>query len=534
MSKLTSLAKETAVYGISSIVGRFLNYLLVPLYTTVLAAKSGGYGVVTNIYSYDALFLVILTYGMETGYFYFANKKLGELQPDTGKKDTSQSGPGQSQEASTTTAVDTPWRYTPAQVYGTTLCSVAITSILFVVLVLGFLPYVASELDYSTHPEYVAIMAVVVALDAFMAIPYAHLRYEKKAMRFATLKFFFICCGISLQLFFLLGCPWLMKHASGSISWFYRPDYQVGYIFIANLLANGLQFLAFVPGLLKTKWTFHRSLLKQMLHYSFPILIFGVAGVLSKTIDRLIFPKIYPDHAEALVQLGIYGACAKVAMIMGMLVQAFRFAYEPFVFGQKKTGDAAAKKTYADAMKYFCIFSLLAFLGVNCYIDLLRYLVSPDYWEGLKVIPVVMTSEFLVGIYFNLSFWYKLIEQTKWGAYFSIIGCAIILLGNYLFVPYFSYWGSAWSAVAGYGVIALLSYFVGQHYYPIAYPLRRIGVYILMAAVIFGCYQYLQATDLLLNIWIRLGVKTLLLCPFVIYLLKVDLPLGLLLKRFIK
>ncbi|MFA6830981.1 MAG: polysaccharide biosynthesis C-terminal domain-containing protein [Bacteroidaceae bacterium] len=493
MSKLTSLAKDTAIYGVSSIVGRFLNYLLVPLYTTQLVASGGGYGIVTNVYSYVALLLVILTYGMETGYFYFANNK------DNDSK----------------------------QVYGTSLVSLASTSISFFLLVLIFLNPIADTLGYSAHPEFIVIMSFVVAMDAFMALPFSNLRFEKRPIRFAAFKIFFIVCSITFNLFFLLGCPWLMEHAPATINWFYDPNYKVGYIFIANLIATSLQLLVFIPHLIHTHWSFSRQLFNRMLRYSFPILILGIVGILNRTIDKMLFPYIYPDRAEAMVQLGIYGACVKVAMIMAMLLQAFRYAYEPFVFGQKKTGDEAAKKTYSDAMKYFLIFSLLAFLCVVCYIDLLRYLISPDYWKGLRVIPIVMVAEMLVGVYFNLSFWYKLIDKTSWGAYFSLAGCIVIIAGNFLLVPTYGYMGSAWSSVAGYTVITLLSYFVGQHYYPINYPLRSIAIYISMTVVIFTCYQFIAINNLLLSVF----VKSLLLVPFIWYLLKVDLPIGKILRK---
>lgn len=493
MSKLISLAKETAIYGVSSIVGRFLNYLLVPLYTAQLVASEGGYGIVTNVYSYVALLLVFLTYGMETGYFYFANGKENNQK----------------------------------EVYGTSLVSLATTSALFLFLVLIFLNPITDTLGYAGHSEFIVIMSFVVAMDAFMALPFSNLRFEKRPIRFAALKLFFIVCSITFNLFFLLGCPWLMKHAPSTVNWFYDPNYKVGYIFIANLMATSLQMLAFVPHLIHTRWIFSRQLLKRMLRYSFPILILGIVGILNRTVDKMLFPYIYPDREEAMVQLGIYGACVKVAMIMAMLLQAFRYAYEPFVFGQKKTGDEVAKKTYSNAMKYFVIFSLLAFLCVVCYIDLFRYLISPDYWEGLRVIPIVMIAEMLVGVYFNLSFWYKLIGRTSWGAYFSLAGCVVIIVGNFLLVPVFGYIGSAWSSVAGYTVITLLSYFVGQHYYPINYPLRSMGIYLLMTIVIFACYQYI-AID---NLFLRVFVKTLLLVPFVVYLLKVDLPIGQILKK---
>lgn len=496
MAGLKSLAKDTAIYGLSSIVGRFLNYLLVPLYTAVIPASTGGYGVVSNVYAYTALILVFLTFGMETGFFRFANKS-GEH---------------------------------PEKVYANTLIFVGGLSLIFVILCMLFLHPISALLEYPDHPDYIAMMVLVVALDSFQCIPFAYLRYKKRPIKFASIKLFNIVGNILLNLFFLLLCPWLDVHAHQLVSWFYRPEYLVGYIFVSNLIMSLVQMFFFIPELGGFSYRVDKVLMKQMISYSFPILVFGVVGILNQTIDKMIYPFLFDDRQEGLVQLGIYSATSKVAMIMAMFTQAFRYAYEPFVFGKNKEGDN--RKMYSAAMKYFFIFSLLAFLAVMFYMDILRYMVARDYWEGLSVVAIVMGAEIFKGIYFNLSFWYKLTDETQWGAYFSIIGCAVILVLNIWLVPTYGYVASAWASVAGYGVITLLSYIIGQKKYPVSYPLKDMAVYLILAAVLFVLSQEV----IISNVGLRLVFRTLLLLIFIAYILKKDLPLKTIpfVNRFVK
>ena len=356
MAGLKSLAKDTAIYGLSSIAGRFLNYLLVPLYTAVIPAASGGYGVVSNVYAYTALILVLLTFGMETGLFRFANKQ-GE---------------------------------DPDKVYANTLLFVGGLSLLFVVICLTFLHPVASLLEYPDHADYVAMMVGAVALDSFQCIPFAWLRYKKRPVKFAALKLFNIIGNICLNLFFLLLCPWLMEVAPSAVDWFFDPDYLVGYIFVSNLIMSAVQMLFFVPELRGIPYRPDKVLIRKMVRYSFPILIFGLVGILNQTVDKMIYPFLFEDRQEGQVQLGIYSATSKVALVMAMFTQAFRYTYEPFVFGKNKEGDN--RRMYAAAMKYFFICSLLAFLAVMFYLDILRYMVACDYWEGLSVVAIVMAG----------------------------------------------------------------------------------------------------------------------------------------------
>ncbi len=472
MANLKSLAKDTAIYGLSSIIGRFLNYLLVPLYTAKMSAASGGYGIVTNIYAYVALLLVILTYGMETTYFRYANKS--EENPDT--------------------------------VYSTTLISVGTTSLLFVLLVLGFLPGIAGWMGYTAHPEYVGVMAIVVALDAFQCIPFAHLRYKHKPIKFAALKLLFIGMNILLNLLYFLWLPKLYESHPDVIGKIYDPTVGVGYAFFINLFCTGLVTFFFWKELVGIKYKFDWSLLKRMLKYAWPILVLGIAGILNQTFDKMMFPKIY-HNADQAQQLGIYGAAVKIAMIMALITQAFRYAYEPFVFGKEKEKDS--RETYAKAMRYFIIFTLLAFLAVIAWIDVIKRIIAPDYWSGLKVVPIVMAAEIMMGIYFNLSFWYKLIDKTIWGAWFSGIGCAVLILVNVLFVPKYGYMACAWGGFAGYGTAMVLSYFVGQKYYPIKYPLRDILLYTVVAGILFAAMMLPIE-----NMWLALAYRTVLLLLF--------------------
>lgn len=496
MAELKSLAKDTAIYGVSSIVGRFLNYLLVPLYTVVLPAASGGYGVVSNVYAYTALILVLLTFGMETGFFRFANKS-GE---------------------------------NPEKVYANTLLFVGGLSLMFVALCIIFLHPISAFLGYPDHPDYVGMMVLVVALDSFQCIPFAYLRYKKRPIKFAAIKLFNIIGNICLNLFFLLLCPWLDAQGYDWVSSFYNPNYLVGYIFASNLIMSAVQMFFFSSELRGFSYRIDWGLMKKMITYSFPILIFGLVGILNQTIDKMIYPFLFDDRQEGLVQLGIYSATSKVALVMAMFTQAFRYAYEPFVFG--KTKDADNRKVYAAAMKYFFIFSLLAFLAVMGYMDILKYMVASDYWEGLGVVAIVMGAEIFKGIYFNLSFWYKLTDETRWGAYFSLIGCIVILVLNVCLVPRYGYVASAWASVAGYGVITLLSYVIGQKKYPVSYPLKEMAVYLILAVVLFALYHAVEIP----NVVLRLIYRTLLILVFIAYIVKKDLPLKSIpiINRFVK
>jgi len=474
MGKLTAIFKDTAIYGLSSIIGRFLNYLLVPLYTAQLSAASGGYGIITNIYAYVALILVILTFGMETIYFRFTNK--------------------------THTDSET--------VYGTTLITVGSLSLMFAALVLLLLRPLSELMGYGEHPEYVGVMAVTVAIDAFLCIPFAHLRQQKKALKFAALKLLNIVVSILLNVMYF----------------YFMNGKDVGYAFYINLACTVMLAVCLVTEYAGFRWKLDRQLLRSMLGYSWPILVLGIAGILNQTADKMLFPYIY-QGTDMQAQLGIYGACSKIAMIMAMITQAFRFAYEPIVFAGVKDKDQ--HEMYGKAMKFFIIFTLLAFLLVVGYMDILKYIIGPDYWTGLRVVPIVMAAEIMMGIYFNLSFWYKVIDKTIWGAVFSGIGCAVLLLVNIIFVPKYGFMACAWGGFAGYGVAMLASYVVGQKYYPISYPLKDIAVYVVLAFVLYGFMQVASDWPTLLS----LAFNTLLLMLFAAVIVRRDLPISKLIKK---
>lgn len=476
MANMKSLAKDTAIYGMSSIIGRFLNYLLVPLYTAKISAASGGYGVITNMYAYTALLLVILTFGMETTFFRFVNKE-GE---DAHK------------------------------VYTTVLCMVGCTSLLFIALVVAFIHPLSSLMGYADHPAYVWTMFVTVAIDAFQCIPFAYLRYKKRPMKFAAFKLLFILLNILLNVLYyvVLGGT------------------EVGYAFCINLVCTASITFCFYKELKEgfmgdfATWSETKRLIGKMLRYSWPILVLGIAGILNQTADKILFPYIYKGN-DSHTQLGIYGAASKIAMIMAMITQAFRYAYEPFVFGKAKDKDS--RDTYAAAMKYFLIFTLLAFLVVMGYIDVLRHIIGRDYWDGLRVVPIVMAAEILMGVYFNLSFWYKLIDRTIWGAWFSGIGCVVLIAVNVIFVPQYGYMACAWAGFAGYGTAMILSYFVGQKYYPINYPLKSIGVYVAITLLFFVVMHLAEVY--VPNMALRLVINTACIVLFVAHTIHYDFPL---------
>ncbi|MBQ0023874.1 MAG: lipopolysaccharide biosynthesis protein [Prevotellaceae bacterium] len=470
MANLKSLAKDTAIYGLSSIVGRFLNYLLVPLYTHYMPKDSGDYGVSVNMYAYTALALVILTFGMETTLFRFANKE--EETPDT--------------------------------VFSTAFAVIAVLCILFFGGIFGFITPICDALGYSNHHEYILMMAGVVVLDALQALPFSYLRYKKRPIKFASLKMLFIFFNIILNVlyFMILGKT------------------EVFYVFCINLWCTGLITFFFIPDLFKIKWSFDGTLLKRMLSYSWPILVLGIAGILNQTADKIIFPLVCSE-SDAQAQLGVYGACVKIAMIMAMITQAFRYAYEPIVFAKNKDKDS--KEYYAVAMKYFIIFTLLAFLCVMGYMDILQNIIGKEYREGLVTVPIVMAAEIMMGIYFNLSFWYKLIDKTIWGAWFSLAGCAVLIAINIIFIPKYGYMACAWGGFAGYATSMILSYFVGQHYNAIKYPLKSIFIYVLVAGLFY------TAMELLPDEWpvaARIGINTVVIILFIAHIIYHDLPLS--------
>ncbi|MBP8994525.1 MAG: oligosaccharide flippase family protein, partial [Bacteroidales bacterium] len=377
--QLKKLAGQTVIYGFSSVLGRLLNYLLVPLYTRLFLPEV--YGIVTELYAYVTFLLILLTYGMETGLFRFGNDKQNFNK-----------------------------------VYSSILFSLTVTSSVFIIIVLVFLEPIASAMQYSEHPEYILWMALIVALDAFTSIPFARLRLENKAWKFAIIKLINICTNIGFNLFFLIYCPKLLNSNPDSfILNIYSPNIGVGYVFISNLLANIITLIILLPEIFNVKIKVDFKLLKTILKYSLPLLVAGFAGMINETLDRVMLKHLVPEELNPMAQLGIYGANYKLAVLMTLFIQMFRYAAEPFFFQNKN--ESNARQLYAKATKYFIIFGLMIFLGVMFYIDIIKYFISPNYHEGLKVVPLLLIANLFLGIFFNFSIWYKLNDMTKYGAW---------------------------------------------------------------------------------------------------------------------
>lgn len=484
MAGIKSLAKDTAIYGLSSIVGRFLNWCLVPLYTQMF--PSSEYGVVTYVYSIVALALIILTYGMETGFFRFANHE----------------------------------RYKdPTEVYSTSLISLAVSSTAFVAIVLSLIGPVTSAMHCEGHESYVVMMALTVAIDAFCCLPFSYLRFRKRPMRFASLRLVGIGLNIGFNLFFILICPWLWEQAPGWIAWFYDPDFGIGYIFLANLISSAAGLLLLLPELRGFRYRFNPALWREMIAYSAPLLVLGLAGIMNQTLYSILFPLLYPDKAEAMSQLGIYGANLKIAIVMVMFIQAFRFAYEPFIFAKAKDRGEDRMQSYRDAMKYFVIFAMVIFLAVMFYMDILRHFIASSYFSGLKVVPIVMIAELFFGIFFNLSLWYKLTDKTVWGMWFSLLGLAITIALNVLLVPRIGYMGCAWASFGCYGTMMLVSYLVGRVKYPIGYDVPKLLFYFVSAIVLWFFAELIAFGH---RPWLNMIIRTPLLIGYVLMAMRIE------------
>lgn len=482
MASLKSLLKDTAIYGISSIAGRFVNYLLVPIETYAWVAGGGQFGVITNVYSYIGILIIALTFGMETTFFRFANKE-GE---------------------------------NARMVYSTALRMVGAVALVFALLVLAFLKPLTAAMGYADHAWYIGTMAVCVAVDAWTSIMFDYLRYQHKPWKFMALKLANILINVALVGTFLFVLPHFGLLIPGLYSADGTPD--VGIVFYVNLFVSLVTVLLLSREMSGVAYGFDKALCRRMLSYTWPMLILGIAGQLNQSASTILFPYFFAgDISEAHAQLGIYGATIKIAMIMVIITQAFRFAYEPFVFGNK---DADKKDTYAKVMKFYVIFTLFAYLAVIGYMDILRHIVARSYWEGLRVVPIVMAAEIMFGVYFNLSFWYKLTDRTIWGAWFSLLGCVVLIAIDVLFIPRFSYMACAWAGFAAYGICMVTSYFFGQKYYPIRYPLRDIAFYVVLALALFAAMTWGNTH---LGTWASLGVNTLLLLAYLATVVMKDL-----------
>ncbi len=446
MNPIRRLAGETAIYGLSNIIGRVINFLLVPLYTRVFVP--GEYGVVTEMYVYVAFLLIVLTYGMETALFRFS-----ESVPE--RKDT---------------------------VFSTSLLVVLASSSLFIFFTLLFRQPIAEAMRYPDNVEYIVLLGSIVGLDALAAIPYARLRAQNRPWRFAITRLTGIAVNIGLVLFFLLLCPWLIEHGPERIkplvNGVYSPDIGVGYVFIANLAATIITLLMLVPVMRTASPALDKDLLKSMLIYALPLLVAGMAGWVNEALDKLLLKYMLPENI-ALQQVGIYGAVYKLAMMMTIFVQAFRFSAEPFFFAQASQNNSG--ELFAKVMNYFVIACLLIFLGIMLYMDIIKHFIGPRFHEGLSVVPVLLLANMFLGIYWNLSIWYKLTSRTIYGAGFAIAGALITVILNIWWIPLFGYHGSAWATLVCYFSLASLSYLFGKKHYKIPYQLPRLFLMILLA-----------------------------------------------------
>jgi len=474
LNKIKKLAGQTAIYGLSSIIGRLLNYFLVPIYTRVFTEAE--YGVVAELYAYVGLLIVVLTYGMETGFFKFAKKD---------KKETD-------------------------KVYSTTLISLFTTSLLFVGFILLFKQDIANLIGYANNPEYILWFGIVIAADAFTSIPFAYLRQQNKAFRFAIIKLINIGTNIGLVLFFIFVLPYLANNYNFAIiNNMYDKNMGVGYIFIANLIASLLTLFLLLGDIPFKNLIFDKKILRILLIFSLPLMLSGLAGVMNESLDRILLKYYLPGtRNEIMAQIGIYGANYKIAVLMTMFIQMFRYAAEPFFFSNQK--DKSSSKLYADVMKYFIIFGLLIFLGVNLYINIVKHFISRNFYDGLTIVPIVLAANLFVGINYNLSIWYKFTNKTMYAIYLNGLGAIITIILNIVFIPKYGFMASAWATFACYFSIMILSFLLSKKYYPIKYDLKSIFLYSAITIIIFfGFYNIKFSSSI-----IEFTVATLLLLLF--------------------
>ena len=482
MNPIKQLFGQTAVYGFGTVVPRLLNYLLLtPFFTRVF--NLGEYGVVTELYAYVVFLMILLTYGMETGYFRYA-----QLYRNS------------------------------TDVFSTSIVSLMVTSGGFILLISLCSESLAAWLGYGGHPEYIRWIGWMVGIDAFTAIPFVRLRWENKAAKFATIRIASVLLNVSLNFAFLYFIPELYRKGIPPdwIDRLYNPEIRVGYVFISNLAASIFTLLLLTGTIFRMKMKFNAELLVKMLSYSFPLLIAGVAGTINETLDRVLLKHLLPDHSTALQQLGVYGANYKIAVLMTLFVQMFRYAGEPFFFSKADSPDA--RELFAAVMKYFILAGLVIFLGVMLYLDLFKHFIGIAFRGGLNIVPIILLGNFLLGIFFNLSIWYKLNNMTRYGAFITLMGSAITFLLNWIFIPLYGYMASAWAHVACYGSMVIVSYIIGQKYYRIPYPVKSIGLYVMMALTIFVVASFAGNAALA----VRLSINTLLLAgfSFVVYIME--------------
>lgn len=481
---LKKLAGQTVVYGLGTIVPRLINYLLTPLLTYTFAPAE--YGINSELYAYISFLNVIFTYGMETTFFNF-NTRLENKN----------------------------------EVFNTALLSILLSTVVFSLLLVVFASNIASGLSTPNTvylPQFIVWCVFIIASDALMAIPFAKLRSENKALQFSILKLSNVLINFALTYFILVICrKSYLAGESNFMASFYNPEIGIAYAFLSNLLANLVTLLLLSKYFLHLQFKLNIELLTEMLLYSWPLVILGLAGMINETLDRIILKELMEDKVAAQEAQGIYGACYKIAILMTIFIQAFRFAAEPFFFGKAKEKDS--KQTYALVMKYFIIFCLLLFLGTLLNLDWIKWIIREDYWSGLKVVPVLLLANLCLGVVYNLSIWYKLSGETKFGAIIAIVGALITIVINILFVPKFSYMASAWATLAAYAGMMVLSYLLGQKHYPIKYNIRAISIYTLLALILYSVSLLFSDFS---SVYLRILLNNLLILLFVWVVYKLE------------
>jgi O-antigen/teichoic acid export membrane protein len=456
MGIIKKLASQTAIYGLSSIVGRFLNYLLVPFLTNQFAPEQ--YGVISEFYAYAGFFSVLLLLGFDTGYFRFRAKEKADRD----------------------------------KAFSTALWFVLQVNVWFFTLIVWINPWLSRLLNYPDHPEYVLCFSLILVMDAIASVAFARLRAEDKAFRFAAVKIIEILITVGLTVFFIKVCP--MLSADKSFAWiglFYNPAIGVGYVFIANLIASVGKFILLIPQFTGIRWGWDNSLFPRMLKYSLPMVIIGFAGIINEMLDRVLLKYYLPyDLVTNMKMLGIYSACYKLSILMSLFIQAFRFAAEPFFFAYADKTDS--KIIYAKVLRYFVVFCVFIFLLVTLFIDFFKYFVGPEFRSGLDVVPILLLANLFLGIYVNLSIWYKLTDRTLIGAGVSLCAAALTIYLNIKWIPVYGYTGSAWAHLIGYAGMAVVSYLLGQIYFPVKYDVLRILAYIGLGLAIYQANLQLQ------------------------------------------
>ena len=454
------LAGETAIYGLGTIIPRLLNYFLVPFYTRVFTQDA--YGQITELYAWVAIVMVFLTYGMETAFFRYA-----ELEKDSRK------------------------------VFNTATGILLITSIAFISIISLFLGDVAVLIDYQDHSEYILFLGIVIAVDAFTSLPFAYLRYKNKAKRFSTIKIISVLINVFLNFSFILIIPGIAgDRLDGILS--FKGDNRIVFVFIANLVSSGATLLMLIPELKNFRFQIDGVLLRKLLKYGMPILVIGIGIMISEVADKILLKYFLPNKETAHAQIGIYGANYKLAILMMLFIQMFRYAAEPFFF--RESGKKDAREIYSKVMTYFVIFTWFIFLGVTLYIDVFKYFIGPDFWEGLIVVPVVLAAKMFLGIFYNLSVWYKLTNKTIYGAVIGLVGAIITIAVNIALIPIIGYMGSAWANFACYFSMMCISFFWGRRIYKVNYNLKKIVTYSILAVTLFVISGLVPINNLLVQV----------------------------------